>query len=85
LGPAKLRAPAATVNLLGVGRRRPARLIGIGEALRGPDVHLHLYDKREVFERRKMGHLTAIAPSVDEALQRGRAALATLTWEGERS
>ena len=33
-----------------------------------PAVHLHLYDKREVFERRKMGHLTALGTDVDEAL-----------------
>jgi hypothetical protein len=30
-----------------------------------------------------MGHLTALAPTVDEALERGRAALASLAWEGE--
>ena len=29
-----------------------------------PTVHLHLYDKREVFERRKMGHVTAIGSTV---------------------
>jgi 5-(carboxyamino)imidazole ribonucleotide synthase len=82
LGPTELRSPAATVNLLGSGPRRAARLTGVEEALRAPDVHLHLYDKREVFERRKMGHLTAIAPTADEALERGRAALAELAWEG---
>jgi 5-(carboxyamino)imidazole ribonucleotide synthase len=83
LGPTSLRLPAATLNLLGEGRRRPARLAGVPAALRAADVHLHLYDKREVFERRKMGHLTALAPTVDEALERGRAALASLAWEGE--
>jgi 5-(carboxyamino)imidazole ribonucleotide synthase len=83
LGPTLLRAPAATINLLGRGRRRPARLVGVAEALRLPDVHLHLYDKREVFERRKMGHLTAVGPTADEALERGRAALDVLAWEGE--
>ena len=59
LGPTELRSPAATVNLLGSGRKRPARLRGVPEALLAPDIHLHLYDKREVFERRKMGHVTA--------------------------
>jgi 5-(carboxyamino)imidazole ribonucleotide synthase len=83
LGPVALRSPAATINVLGSGRRRPARLSGIADALQAADVHLHLYDKREVFERRKMGHLTALAPTVDEALQRGRAALAALAWAGE--
>ena len=36
--------------------------------LADPAVHLHLYDKREVFERRKMGHLTALGPDVTQAL-----------------
>ena len=83
LGPTELRSPAATVNLLGSGRKRPARLRGVPEALRAPDVHLHLYDKREVFERRKMGHVTAVAATVDVALERGRAAVAALSWDGE--
>ena len=50
------------VNILGAGPRRPARLLGVDAALADPDVHLHLYDKREVFERRKMGHVTALGP-----------------------
>ena len=45
-----------------------------------PLAHLHVYDKREVFERRKMGHLTVVAPTADEALQRARAAAARLSW-----
>ena len=31
---------------------------GVDEALAVPGTHLHLYDKRRVFERRKMGHVT---------------------------
>ena len=27
---------------------------------RDPDVHVHLYGKRRVFERRKMGHVTVV-------------------------
>ncbi len=83
LGSAELRSSAATVNLLGTGHRRRARLLGIEVALRTPDVHLHVYDKREVFERRKMGHVTALAATVDEALERARAVRAALTWTGE--
>ena len=83
LGSVELRSPAATVNLLGTGHRRPARLAGIEAALRTPDVHLHVYDKREVFERRKMGHVTSLGSTVDEALERARAGRAALTWTGE--
>lgn len=81
LGSAELLAPAAAmVNLLGVGERREARLVGLERAEADPDVHVHLYDKRLVFERRKMGHVTAIGASVDEALQRARQAGAALGW-----
>ena len=60
LGSTDVLSPAAMVNLLGDGPRRPARLSGIRDALVDPGVHLHLYDKREVFAGRKMGHLTAL-------------------------
>jgi 5-(carboxyamino)imidazole ribonucleotide synthase len=71
------------VNLLGSGPRRAARLLGTAEALADPSVHLHVYDKREVFERRKMGHLTALAATVDEALVLAHAAVARLHWADE--
>jgi 5-(carboxyamino)imidazole ribonucleotide synthase len=69
------------INLLGTDSPRSARLLGAATALADPAVHLHVYDKRRVFERRKMGHLTALGESVDDALQRARAALAGLRWD----
>jgi 5-(carboxyamino)imidazole ribonucleotide synthase len=45
-----------------------------------PDTHLHVYDKATVFERRKMGHVTALGGSVDEALARAREAAAHIGW-----
>lgn len=84
LGSAGALAPAATVNLLGRGPRREARLLGTAAALADPAVHLHLYGKRVVFERRKMGHLTALGSTVEEALVKARAAVATLGWEEGR-
>jgi 5-(carboxyamino)imidazole ribonucleotide synthase len=80
LGSPEAHGAAAMVNLLGSGPRRAARLIGVEVALADPAVHLHLYDKRRVFERRKMGHLTALGADVDEALARARGALAALQW-----
>ncbi|HEU4674182.1 MAG TPA: 5-(carboxyamino)imidazole ribonucleotide synthase, partial [Candidatus Limnocylindrales bacterium] len=73
LGSTALRAPAATVNLLGTGAEREARATGVSAAIAVPGVHLHLYDKRRVFERRKMGHVTALGETADEALERARA------------
>ena len=80
LGSTTALSRTAMVNLLGTGERRGARLLAVGGALADPDVHLHLYDKREVFERRKMGHLTALGPDVDAALARADRALAKLHW-----
>jgi 5-(carboxyamino)imidazole ribonucleotide synthase len=81
LGDPAAHGPTAMVNLLGSGTPREGRLEGIAEALADPLVHLHVYDKRRVFERRKMGHLTVAGEAdVDAALARGRAALARLHW-----
>lgn len=77
LGSAEPRCAAAMANLLG-------DLWTGGEpaweaALREPGVRLHLYGKRDARPGRKMGHLTALAPSAAEAertVLRARAALA---------
>jgi phosphoribosylaminoimidazole carboxylase (NCAIR synthetase) len=50
-----------------------------------PTVHLHLYDKRQVFERRKMGHVTATGPSTEEAVARAHAAIDLLRWRDAES
>ena len=47
-------------------------------ALSFPEIKLHLYGKDEPRPRRKMGHLTALADTVDEALERVIAARALL-------
>jgi 5-(carboxyamino)imidazole ribonucleotide synthase len=68
--------PAAMVNLLG-------DLWIDGEpdwaaALAVPDVKLHLYGKGEARVGRKMGHITALADSVDEAAAKAIAARGVL-------
>jgi 5-(carboxyamino)imidazole ribonucleotide synthase len=83
LGDVRATGAAAMVNLLGTGPRRPARLAGEGQALADPGAHLHVYDKREVFERRKMGHVTVVAAEGEQAdaLARARRAAAALSFE----
>jgi 5-(carboxyamino)imidazole ribonucleotide synthase len=78
LGSTELLRPAAMVNLLG-------HEIGTGEfdprtaeIFADPAVSLHLYGKRDARTRRKMGHLTTLAATADEALRRARAAKDTL-------
>jgi hypothetical protein len=83
LGSSAAHGPAAMVNLLGTGPRRDARLLGVADALRDPAVHIHLYDKRDVFEGRKMGHLTALGATADQALGSADRALAKLRWGNE--
>jgi 5-(carboxyamino)imidazole ribonucleotide synthase len=81
LGSVEMRAPAAAmVNLLGEGAPRPAHPTGIYAALDVPDAHLHLYDKHTVFERRKMGHVTALGATPEAALARAREAASHIGW-----
>jgi 5-(carboxyamino)imidazole ribonucleotide synthase len=82
LGSTTLRGAAATVNLLGTGGRREASPTGLEAALAEPGVAVHLYAKRQVFERRKMGHVTATDPTgdVEAALARARAAAQAIGW-----
>jgi 5-(carboxyamino)imidazole ribonucleotide synthase len=81
LGSVRPHGVAAMVNLLGTGPDRPARLAGVDRALVDPGVHVHVYGKRRVFERRKMGHVTVVGADAADALDRARRARASLTWE----
>lgn len=82
LGDTSLRSPAAMVNLLGDRSREHVQVTGVPEALAVPDAHLHLYGKKEVRARRKMGHVTALASTADEAVARAVRAHAALGFEG---
>lgn len=65
LGSTELLRPAAMANLLGdVWENGEPRW---AEALQLPEVKLHLYGKSSARVGRKMGHLTAMANSVEEA------------------
>ena len=80
LGSCDALAPAAMVNLLGHGPRREAHLTGVDRALSDPAVHLHVYGKRQVFQGRKMGHVTALGDGIEDALAHARAAASHLDW-----
>lgn len=65
LGSTELLRPAAMANLLGdVWANGEPRWV---DALSLPTVKLHLYGKADPRPGRKMGHLTALADSVEEA------------------
>lgn len=71
---------AAMVNLLGTGERRTGRPLGLEAALADPGVHVHLYGKRDVAERRKMGHVTVVDEDAQRALERARRSAAHISW-----
>ncbi len=66
LGSTEFYRPAAMANLLGDiwSKGEP----NWAAALRSPNIKLHLYGKSEARPGRKMGHLTAMATSLDEAI-----------------
>ena len=65
-----LLRPAATVNLI-AGAATPGFAGRLPRALAVPDVHVHLY-RKDPRPGRKVGHVTALGDSVDEALERAR-------------
>ena len=80
LGSTRLLSPVAMMNLLG-------DLWGSGEphwarALAVPGVRLHLYGKAQARAGRKMGHLTCVATSAEEALAGAQEAAGRLRAEG---
>lgn len=82
LGSTDAVSPAVMVNLLG-------DLWAEGEpdwaaACAHPGVQLHLYGKVEARPGRKMGHLTAVAPTVEEAARLAHGARAALTATPDR-
>lgn len=74
LGSTRLLAPAAVMlNLLGP-HRAPGRPLGLARALAVPEAHVHLYGKAMSGAGRKMGHITALGPTVAEAMATARQA-----------
>ena len=70
LGDAGLLRPAAMVNLMGEDAGTGLGRAGVADALAVPGTALHLYGKAEARPGRKMGHLTALADTADEAARR---------------
>ena len=75
--PARIGPPAAMANLL--GDLWASGTPNWAAALRMPGVSLHLYGKTDARPGRKMGHLTAIGATGQEAATRVREARAALT------
>jgi len=83
LGSPALLAPAAVmVNLLGGGKGSGAPH-GLGNALAVPGAHPHIYGKTISAPGRKMGHVTALGQTLDEALATAQRAASHIRFGGE--
>ncbi|MCF8237833.1 MAG: 5-(carboxyamino)imidazole ribonucleotide synthase [Saprospiraceae bacterium] len=73
LGDTHLVRPGVMLNLLGEeGFTGPAVYRGWDECIAWPGVHVHLYGKAETRPYRKMGHVTVVADTLEEARDRAR-------------
>lgn len=73
LGDVSVVQPAAIVNLLGdlwLDQEGNQRIPRFDLALNVPGVRLHLYEKHIARKGRKMGHLSAVGSTTDEAVDR---------------
>jgi len=68
LGSTKLKLPAVMINLLGEpGFEGKVKYEGLTECMAIEGVKIHLYGKKITKPFRKMGHVTVLAPTIDEA------------------
>lgn len=86
LGSTGLISPAAMRNLLGAadGTIGRTRVSGLDAALAVPGARVHLYGKQECRPNRKMGHVTALAPTLAEARERAVRAASAIRITGEK-
>ena len=78
LGDVRVIEPAAIANLLGDVWLDADGSPKFDQALQIPGVRLHLYEKLKPRRGRKMGHLSAVGDTVEEAVSRVLEALAAL-------
>ena len=84
LGSTKMIAPAAVmVNMLGRGNGDGSPN-GIEEALKINNAYIHVYGKQTSNTERKMGHVTALGSSINEA-EKVASKAASLIYFGEKS
>ena len=73
LGDTRIVQPGVMINLLGEkGFTGSAVYEGLSEAVAIPGVKPHIYGKEETKSFRKMGHITIVAPTLEEAKINGR-------------
>ncbi len=78
LGDVRVIEPAAIANLLGDVWLNADGSPKFDQALQIPGVRVHLYEKLKPRRGRKMGHLSAVGGTIEEAVSRVQKALACL-------
>lgn len=79
LGDTTLQQPGVMINLLGeVGYSGPVHYEGWDTCMRIPGAFFHIYGKSETRPFRKMGHVTATASTLDEAISKAELIQKTL-------
>jgi len=69
LGDTTLIRPTVMINLLGDENYKGKAIVtGLYEALKQKSIKVHIYGKEITSPRRKMGHITATAETIEEAL-----------------
>jgi len=81
LGSTEMLKPTAMANILGYAWQHGTPQWA--KALGNEGVHLHLYGKQEPRPRRKMGHITAMATTAEDAIARVTKARADLYASGK--
>ena len=81
-GDTRLKTPVAMVNLLGESDGSAA-LIGLEEAYKDPNVHVHYYGKKESRTGRKMGHFTVVGDTAENVTRRAQELRSILRVVGE--
>ncbi|WP_028972427.1 5-(carboxyamino)imidazole ribonucleotide synthase [Spirochaeta cellobiosiphila] len=80
LGSTELIQPNVMINLLGAeGYEGPTAISGYEKALEIPGVFLHIYGKKLTKPHRKMGHLTALGKTREEAMNKAQTAKQLIT------
>lgn len=79
LGSTKIIMPSIMLNLLGEqGYTGPAMYQGLIDTMKIEGVNIHLYGKKETRPFRKMGHVTIVDTSIDNAKQKAEIVQKTL-------
>lgn len=71
LGSSTIKMPSVMINLLGEeGFEGPILYEGLTESMQIEGLKIHLYGKKETKPYRKMGHVTIVAQTLEEAIEK---------------